>query len=219
MKNLIRDLAREIIKGASLPRTLVNNRLRDIKIEGKVLDLGAGGSRPSYFRFFQVEENTEVISTDVISDRKPTFKIDLEKPLPFKDNEFDHILCFSLLEHIFNHEGLIEESYRVLKKNGKLIGSAPFLVNIHPDPNDYFRYTASSLQKLFKETGFKDIKIEPMGFGPFCASYTFLAFVFPSIIRPFLLFVAYLADSLLLRINKSFGKHKYPLTYYFEAQK
>ncbi|MFQ6049625.1 MAG: methyltransferase domain-containing protein [Candidatus Paceibacterales bacterium] len=219
MKDLIKDLFREIPRGASLPRTLVNNRLRDIKVEGKVLDLGAGESQSSYFRFLQRGKNSKIISVDIADIKKPTFKIDLEGPLPFKDNDFDYILCFNLLEHIFNYAGLIKESYRVLKKEGKLIGSVPFLVNIHPDPNDYFRYSGSTLQRLFQKTGFKKIKIEPMGFGPFCVGYSFVGFVFSKIIRLFPFFITFLADNLLLKINKNLGKHKYPLAYYFEAQK
>ena len=151
--------------------------------------------------------------------KKSDLKIDLEKPLPIKENEFDYVLCFSLLEHIFNYKLLIGESRRVLKENGKLIGFVPFLKDIHPDPNDYFRYTYSTLRKLFKETGFKEIKVEAIGCGPFSASYSLIAFIFPRFIKFIIVAIVIMMDNLLITIKKKLNKNQYPLGYYFECQK
>lgn len=44
---------------------------------------------------------------------------DLNKlPLPFKDEEFEEILCLSILEHIQNYIPLMMELYRILKLGG-----------------------------------------------------------------------------------------------------
>jgi len=45
---------------------------------------------------------------------------DLEKKLPFKDNEFDLIYASHILEHIKNYEQLIGELRRILKEGGIL---------------------------------------------------------------------------------------------------
>jgi len=46
--------------------------------------------------------------------------------LSFEDNSIDKILSFDCLEHIPNYKEAIEESYRVLKKDGRILFSFPF---------------------------------------------------------------------------------------------
>lgn len=52
------------------------------------------------------------------------FLSDIEK-MPFKNNFFDTILCTEVLEHLPNPDKALEEIRRVLKKNGRFIGSVP----------------------------------------------------------------------------------------------
>ncbi|EKD90180.1 MAG: methyltransferase type 11 [uncultured bacterium] len=47
-------------------------------------------------------------------------KAEAEK-LPFKNNQFDLILCYETIEHVRNPKKVISEMRRVLKKKGKLI--------------------------------------------------------------------------------------------------
>lgn len=44
-------------------------------------------------------------------------KVDLEKPLPFKDNSFSFIKAYHILEHIIKYEELLTELWRVCKPN------------------------------------------------------------------------------------------------------
>ncbi|MFQ6106371.1 MAG: methyltransferase domain-containing protein [Thermoplasmata archaeon] len=46
--------------------------------------------------------------------------IDLSKPLPFKDETFDRITCFSVLEHLWNWEETMMEFHRILRMGGTL---------------------------------------------------------------------------------------------------
>lgn len=80
--------------------------------------------------------------------------------LPFPDNHFDNILCISVLEHLVEPQKAITEMQRVLKKNGKIIVSVPFLFPIHDAPNDYWRFTKYGLQILFKDWRIIDLKGE-----------------------------------------------------------
>ena len=220
MSKMFKDLIKETLRGKSLSRILINNRMRKTeKIRGRILDLASGTKRPSYYRFLKVDADLEIVSIDISDERKPDIKADLEKPFPFKDNEFDYVFCFNLLEHIFNYRNLIGESFRVLKENGKLIGTVPFLGSVHGDPDDYFRYTRSTLNKLFQEAGFKEIKIEALGYGPFSVGYYLSEFLLPKFIRPIFVFPAILLDKIIFKLNKKHGKDKYVLMYYFECKK
>ena len=56
------------------------------------------------------------------------FQIDNAESMKFKNNTFDVIFCFGVIEHL-NAGKFLSEAYRVLKKNGQL-----FIFNI---PNKY----------------------------------------------------------------------------------
>lgn len=46
--------------------------------------------------------------------------VDLSEPLPYSDGLFDHIICFDVLEHIWEWEKTLMEFHRVLKIDGIL---------------------------------------------------------------------------------------------------
>lgn len=54
--------------------------------------------------------------------------------IPFSDNSFDNILCTEVLEHIPFPELAIKEFSRILKKDGRLILTAPFCSQTHFAP-------------------------------------------------------------------------------------
>lgn len=220
MKSLFKDLIKETLKGKSLPRILINNRMKEVKeIKGSVLDLASGKKRPSYYRFLRIDKNAKIVSVDISDERNPDIKADLEKPFPFKDKEFNYVFCFNLLEHIYNYKNVVSESFRVLIDNGEFIGTIPFLGSVHGDPDDYFRYTKSTLERLFKKTGFREIKIDALGYGPFTVSHYMNAFLIPRFLRIFPLFIAIFLDKIIVKLNKKHGKEKYVLMYFFECRK
>jgi len=220
MRGLFKDTIKETLRGKSLPRILINNRMKETEeIKGRILDLASGTIRPSYYRFLKVNQNSQIVSVDISDERKPDIKTNLENLFPFKNEEFNYVFCFNLLEHIFNHRNLINESYRVLRVGGKIIGTVPFLGSVHGDPDDYFRYTKSALKRLFEGAGFRGISIEALGYGPFSVSYYMLEFILPRILRIFALFPAILLDKLIAKIKKIHNQEKYVLMYYFECIK
>lgn len=79
-----------------------------------VLDVGAGGS-PAIFRPLLADRYKSV---DVSETRhRPDFFVDLEKgTLPFKNGEFETVLCFDNLEHCENCHELFDELIRVSSK-------------------------------------------------------------------------------------------------------
>jgi SAM-dependent methyltransferase len=209
-------IAKETLKGKTIVRALMNLELSKYTLSGKVLDIG-GGDNPSYFRFFK-DGDFNLINID---SRKGDnrIEINLEKDkLPYDDNSANQVLILNVLEHIYNHKFVVGEIKRVLKNDGQIIGFVPFLVCVHPDPHDYFRYTGESLQKIFKEAGFNNIKIKEVGLGPFTAGFNTMAFIFPKFLRLFALPFYYFLDKLVLIVRPKFNK-KFPLGYLFILRK
>ena len=74
--------------------------------------------------------------------------------IPFQDNFFDSIVCFEVLEHVFNPDEFLKEAIRVLKPGGKAIYTIPFIWDEHEQPYDYARYSSFGLKSLFEKNGF-----------------------------------------------------------------
>jgi SAM-dependent methyltransferase len=105
---------------------------------------------------------------DIESKNSAVVKVDLEKPLPFVDGEFDTVLLMHVLEHIYDTRRLLAEMQRISR--GNILIAVPFLIPYHPDPGDYFRFTHLALERLLRDAGFNSVHITPWGHGLFTAS-------------------------------------------------
>lgn len=214
---MINIIIKEIFRGKTLIRTLMNLELKKYTLSGRVLDIG-GGENPSYLRFFKKSPGLEFTGIDLKSSTDSS-RLDLEKDkLPFADSSVDQVLLFNILEHIYNHKFLVAEVHRVLKPVGMVIGFVPFLVGYHPDPRDYFRYTKESLERIFKESGFSQVEVRGIGHGPWAVSFNTLICLFPRIIRLLIFPWYWLFDRLLLGLKPKL-KEKFPLGYLFVLKK
>ncbi len=84
---------------------------------------------------------------------KADIKLDINnKPLPYKDNSIDIVICTEVLEHVYKPFFVLEEMKRVLKKGGLLVITSPFFFPIHEEQHDYFRYTHNFYRVYFKES-------------------------------------------------------------------
>ena len=88
------------------------------------------------------------------------------------DEEFDAYVHSHTLEHIYNVQDKLSEIYRVLRPNGDILISTPFLYPIHGHPDDFFRPTPSWYYKALKNCGFKEIRVVPLFWGPFSTGLT-----------------------------------------------
>ena len=70
------------------------------------------------------------INLDFDINCKPDVVHDMNKPMPFKDNEFDEILCLEMLEHLYFPSQVLQELKRILNPNGILIASMPNETNL-----------------------------------------------------------------------------------------
>jgi len=131
--------------------------------KGTLVDLGCGEAPYKDFFLKYVDKYVGVdwsqsfhnIKADVISNLNE--KIDLP-------DEFANVaVAFSVMEHLYNPLKFLEETNRILKKNGIFIISVPFNWWVHEAPHDYFRYTPYGLQFLLTKTGFKILEFYPVG--------------------------------------------------------
>lgn len=81
--------------------------------------------------------------------------------LPLADKSVDTILCTEVFEHLPNPEKTVEEFARVLRPNGIVICTAPFVYPIH-DKYDYFRYSPDGLAVILKRYGLDNVRVKPL---------------------------------------------------------
>lgn len=211
-------ILKEIIKGKSLARALFNAELSAIKIDGRVLDVG-GGKHQDYLDFLEKSEDVSVETVDIVLRGQNGRFVDFEKDsLPFEEATFDHVLVFNVLEHIYNFQFITSEMQRVLKNGGQLVGFVPFLINYHPDPHDYFRYTKEAIQKIFESSGFQMIKVKEVGRGPFAVNYNNILLSLPRILRILIFPFFFVADWIFMKLRPNITT-RFPLGYIFIFKK
>ena len=82
---------------------------------------------------------------------------------PFNDDEYDSVLCNQVLEHVFNPDEFLSEIKRVLKPEGRLLLTVPFVWDEHEQPQDYARYSSFGLKALLDKNGFNVIGYKKIG--------------------------------------------------------
>ena len=121
---------------------------------GRVLDVGCG-SRP-YESLFDASEYVG-LELDTPENRL-TKKADVYyagTTFPFEPNSFDSVVCNQVLEHVFEPDAFIREIGRVLKNEGQLLLSVPFVWDEHEQPRDFGRYSSFGLTALLDRNGFE----------------------------------------------------------------
>lgn len=134
--------------------------------KGRLLDVGCG--KLPYKQY--ILENSKVsdyIGLDIegaldYGGDRPDFTWD-GNHMPFDDNSFDSVFSTEVFEHIPELSITLMEIYRVLKPNGTMFFTIPFIWPLHEVPHDEYRYTPFSLNRKLKETGFSTIEILATG--------------------------------------------------------
>jgi len=216
---LIKLIVKESIKGKGIGRIIMNYALESLELDGQIIDLGSGSTKASYYRFIKFNQPFKIIQTDLYQEKENFIKLDLERKFILADDSFDSILCFNTLEHVYNYQNVVLESFRILKIGGRFIGATPFICDYHPSPNDYFRYSVEAINQIFIGAGYKPEKMIYLGFGPFTAGFSQWGNLLPNqfilnIIKLILLFFHIFLDMLLESVTKRF-KNNYPLGYLY----
>ena len=221
MNNNYLKLLKLILKNNTLLRVLQINECLNIDLYGESLEFGAIDNKDKTFSNF-VKGKSNFHYTNKITNKKLNiFYSDLTKKLKIPSQKYNNILILNVLEHLPEYKLAFSEVYRILKKRGLLIGSVPFIYQIHSAPNDYFRFTKELLKFIIRKNKFKNIKVKALGVGPFIASYSL---IYPYLkYLPFLsqifLLLAYILDSLIQIFVRTDLKEIFPLGYFFIAKK
>lgn len=146
---------------------------KDIK---RILDVGCGlGEFLAICEKRGMETHGVEISSFAINKAKKRIKAKLEQldasrqKLPFKNNFFDAVTIFDVLEHLKTSRLILDQTFRVLKKGGILFCTTPndqgrlgrFLERFMPDDSTHInKKTPTGWTKELKLSGFDDIKIK-----------------------------------------------------------
>lgn len=104
------------------------SKIKSIQQDDRVLEIGPGSTpykRSDVFLELKYRDETERVAQRGNVIAEPEFK---EKPVyfyenndfPFKDSEFDYVICSHVIEHVENPEYFLSEIFRVSKGRGYL---------------------------------------------------------------------------------------------------
>ncbi len=208
-----------IFSNKSILRIFQKEIFKEFKIEGDVIEFGA--SSEIYKNFCNTNsENYNITYSNIDSSNKEFLNIDLQKDNSI-DTRYDFAIIFNVLEHVLIPNLAIKNISKILKKNGKIIGSTPFIFRIHGAPKDYSRFTKDHLIELLKSNNFENIQIIELGTGPFLACISLLRsyLKYLPIFYQLLVFLSLVIDKLIKLIIKTDPKKIYPIGYIFFAIK
>jgi len=111
----------------------------------KKLTLNLGSGNTNHCQFFPNIINLDIKKSPIIN------IVGDAHTLPIKKDLFKIVLATELIEHVKKPQVVIDEIFRVLKSNGKLILSTRFAFPLHETPNDYYRFTKYGIKYLFRD--------------------------------------------------------------------
>lgn len=137
---------------SKLSRKRENEFLKKYSSDLKTLEIG-GKSRANaqYFPNLVVLNINPGPEIDIVADAENLEKI-------VNDESFDLVLCISVLEHTKHPIKIVNNIRRIVKKNGVVLVSVPFIMSLHDTPEDYWRFTKYGLLELFKDFELVEIK-------------------------------------------------------------
>jgi SAM-dependent methyltransferase len=147
-----------------LPGWSIRRPLSDwLRAEGRaaagkrLLDVGCG-VKP-YYPFFDTV--AEYVGVDVQENPQADLHGAIED-LPVEAGSFDIVLCTQVLEHVDDPGVAVRELHRVTAPGGRVLASTHGVMLYHPNPQDYWRWTHTGLEKLFRDNGDWDrVDVEP----------------------------------------------------------
>lgn len=137
--------------------------LKDLKYaiqkysKGDLLDIGCG-NKP-YEKEFDGLIN-RYVGCDIIQSNLN--KVDIlcyANSIPLESETFDTLFSTQTIEHVEDHQGLVNEAYRLLKKDGYFIISGPMYWPLHEEPYDFFRFTKHGFNYVLEKSGFKVVEV------------------------------------------------------------
>ncbi|MGD1019127.1 MAG: class I SAM-dependent methyltransferase [Verrucomicrobiia bacterium] len=131
---------------------------------GTVLDVGCGKMPYKSLVLAPPSHAINYIGLDLKGNiyQKPDVEWDGRK-IPLADASIDCAMATEVFEHCPEPKEVMREILRVLKPNGLLFFTVPFLWPLHDVPHDEYRYTPFALQRLLSSAGFEKITLRALG--------------------------------------------------------
>ncbi len=127
------------------------------ELHGQLLDVGCG-SKP-YRDFFTVDRYVGLdIDTPRTREQGAADHFYDGHSFPFDNESFDSVLCNQVLEHVFQPDDFMREMHRVLRPQGRVLLTVPFIWDEHEQPHDFARYSSFGLRALFERNGFRILR-------------------------------------------------------------
>jgi SAM-dependent methyltransferase len=128
---------------------------------GKVVDIGCGNKPYLSVVESQIES---YIGCDIVQSSKEC--VDVICPannISLNSAEYDTIISTQTIEHVEDHQGLVNEAFRLLKPGGFFIVSGPMYWPLHEEPYDFFRITKYGFSHLLHKAGFEIVESKANG--------------------------------------------------------
>jgi SAM-dependent methyltransferase len=138
--------------------SFIENATRQMSPGRSILDVGCGSR--AYERLFTGHQYTGI---DVAESGRESKKPDLffdGKNIPLSNSTVDMVLSTEVFEHVEDLDHLIKDIHRVLKPQGSLLVTVPFMWGEHEMPYDFRRFTSVGLRDYLKRNGFEIVSQE-----------------------------------------------------------
>lgn len=122
----------------------------------RVLDLGCG--RMPY-RWLVEPHAAWYLGADLPSNSLADLNVDEAGRTALPDECCDLVLSTQVLEHTYDPSAYLRETFRVLTPGGNLILSTHGYWVLHPDPEDYWRWTRNGLILTVERSGFEVVSV------------------------------------------------------------
>jgi SAM-dependent methyltransferase len=138
----------------NLLRKKIEKSFDDISSNSKIISLIDVGCGTMPYKILAEKYGILYFGAEIGNNNNVDIQIDKNNSIVCPDNSFDLVLSSQVLEHVLNYETYLQECFRVLKDDGKLLISTHGYWIYHPDPNDYWRWTNEGLRIVLERNGY-----------------------------------------------------------------
>lgn len=135
-----------------------------------VLEIGSGDTNKNQSAVQIFSSANSFVQTDINLNYGHKY-LDITSEIDLSE-KFDLVLVTNVLEHVYETNVAIKNLKILLKDQGHLLVSVPFIYPLHDEPTDFWRFTEHSLKKLFSD--FKILTFKTTGIRQFPIQYILL---------------------------------------------
>jgi SAM-dependent methyltransferase len=146
-------------RGTPVGRHYVNKFVAEMAtgLGGTVLEFGES----RYKACFKTVQQYQVI--DVVPGPSVDYVCDIHDVSSVPEHYFDVIVCTQVLEHVERPVDALRQLHKLLKHDGHLICTVPFLAHIHYVPTDFYRFSIDAICSALGTAGFQVLEARNSG--------------------------------------------------------